>query len=214
MKAMVTSVCLGLLLAAGSSPSAAPAGAHVLPTVHSSRLDELRVGDTARLQSRILIAPVEVAFHRDWMRDMARSPGRLQRVSPSEAARLADDVATSLHKSLADALRQHGFEVVTAPGPQVTVLSPSVSELYVNAPDLPSSAMVRQYVREAVHATLRIDARDASGAALLSASDRESSGDMGTLQRAGEVSNRFWVDAMLGRWAGEVAAELGARRPR
>jgi hypothetical protein len=42
---------------------------------------------------------------------------------------------------------------------------------------------------------------------------RSDAGDMGRLQRATDVSNRFWFEALFRDWARDIARELKLKAP-
>ena len=158
---------------------------------------------------RVLIAPVQVAFDKNWLPDMNSSRGRTDRVNAQDVGRIAADMAASLQAALAEAVRARGFEVVSAPAPGVVRLSATIQDLYVNAPEGHSPGLSKTFVREAGRATLRAEGRDAaSGAVRLQTERSATAGDTGRLERATDVSNSFWFDAMFRNWAREVANEL------
>lgn len=214
MKAILVALA-ACAAAAGPALAAAPATSEGLRAEASSRIDELRVGNLALLGSQVLIAPVQVRFHRDWLDDMARARGPAYRVSPADADRIAGEMASSLRDALGEELRGRGFQVVSAPANGVVILQPSVDDLYVNAPELATSQPVKAYVREAGRATLRLEARDAaSGSPVLVAVHRSRAGETASFQDASAVSNRFWFEALFRRWAADVVGEVKARAGR
>ena len=162
---------------------------------------------------RVMIAPVQVEFHKDWLADMNATRGRTYRLGRDEARRIAGEMAAAVQAALSEAFRARGFEVVTTPAPDVTLLSASVRDLYVNAPDSASSARVYSFVREAGHATLALEGRDAAtGNVRVNSVSREATGDTGRFERASDVSNRFWFEAMFRRWAADQALALASTK--
>lgn len=160
---------------------------------------------------RVAIAPVEVAFDKGWLAGMNRGRSLAHSVGEEDARRIAADLASDLHKALGDAARARGFEVVGPTEPGVLRLSARIDDLYVTAPDVPSPGITRSYVREAGRATLRAEARDPSGAVRLLSERHGTAGDHLRLERASNVTNRFWFDALFRGWASEVAATLANR---
>jgi hypothetical protein len=163
---------------------------------------------------RVAIAPVEVAFDKGWLADMNRGRSRSHAVAEEDARRIATDLAADLHKALGDAVRARGFEVVGPGAVAALRLSARIDDLYVTAPDLPSPGITRTYVREAGRATLRVEGRDDGGVVRLQAERHGTAGDHMRLERASNVTNRYWFDALFRSWAGEVAAELGKSQAR
>jgi hypothetical protein len=163
---------------------------------------------------RVTIAPVEVAFDRDWLADMNRDRGRASALGEADARRIASDLAGDLHKALDAAIRARGIEIQAAPSSDALRLAVRIDDLYVTAPDVPSPGIRRTYVREAGRATLRAEGRDAAGALRVQHERRGTAGDHLRLERASDVTNRFWFDALFRNWAGDVAAELARNDPR
>ena len=96
-------------------------------------------------------------------------------------------------------------------------LSPRVTELYVNAPDVFPPGVTRSFARDAGEATLVLEARDAvSGTLLAVIVDHGTAQDMLRFTRATSVSNAFWFEGLYKRWATNSVAELEAikNRPR
>ena len=163
---------------------------------------------------RVVIAPVQVAFDKNWLGDMNDSRTRPNYINAQDARRIADDMAASLASALDEAVRARGFEVVTAPAGDALQLSTRIDDLYVNAPDITAPGINRNFVREAGRVTLRAEGRDASGTVRVQTERKAAAGDTGQLQRTSDVANRFWFDSLFKAWAKEVAAELGEKPSR
>jgi succinyl-CoA synthetase alpha subunit len=148
-----------------------------------------------------MIDPVTVEFSKNWNRSV-NDPRYTTRIRPEDASRIADQVTGNLGGILAEALTQRGYQIVTAPGPGVLRLSPHVTELYVNAPDVFPPGVTRSFARDAGEATVTLEARDASNGTLVAViSDHATAQDMLRLSRATDVSNAFWFDGMFKRFA-------------
>jgi len=182
---------------------AAPASYDGLVAVQSRNLDQLYVRpdvDMARYQ-KVMIDPVTVEFSKEWDKSV-NDPRYVTRVRPEDARRIADETTGNLGGILADALRMRGYEIITAPGPGVLRLSPHVTDLYVNAPDVFPPGRTRSFARDAGEATVTLEARDASNGTLLAVvSDHATAQDMLRLSRANNVTNTFWFDGMFKRFA-------------
>ncbi len=192
----------GAALAAPYAGSA-PAGYEGLVAVQSRNVDKVYVrpnADLARYQS-VMIDPATVEFSKEWDKSV-NDPRYVTRVSPEDARRVADETTADLGSILADALRARGYQIVTAPGPGVLRLSPHVTDLYVNAPDIFPPGRTRSFARDAGEATVTLEARDASNGMLVAVvSDHGTAQDMLRLSRATNVSNTFWFDGMFRRFA-------------
>jgi len=81
-------------------------------------------------------------------------------------------------------------------------LTPHITELYVNAPDIFPPGNTRSFARDAGEATVTLEARDASNGTLLAVvADHGTAQQMLRLSRANNVSNTFWFDGMFRRFA-------------
>jgi uncharacterized protein DUF3313 len=183
-----------------------------LVAARSKNLDELHLRPNADLAGyrKVLIDPVQVEFAKDWLAHMNaynRSPSRW--ITPDEARRIAEESAASLQTAVTEAFKARGYEIVATPGPGVLRLSPSATELFVNAPDGLSPWRTRTFTREAGDAKLLLEARDAeTGTLLARVFHRGIAREVGRLNLANEVSNRFWFDALFSRWAANCADEF------
>lgn len=192
----------GMVLAMPASVAAPPAY-DGLVAVQARNLDQLYVrpnADMARYQ-KVMIDQVTVEFSKEWDKNV-NDTRYVTRVRPDDARRIADETTGNVGGILADALRTRGYEIVTAPGPDVLRLSPHVTELYVNAPDIFPPGKTRSLTREAGEARVTLEARDASSGMLLAvAADRRTAQQMLRLSRATNVTNSFWFDDMFRRFA-------------
>lgn len=192
----------GMVLAMPASVAAPPAY-DGLVAVQARNLDQLYVrpsADMARYQ-KVMIDQVTVEFSKEWDKNV-NDTRYVTRVRPDDARRIADETTGNVGGILADALRTRGYEIVTAPGPGVLRLSPHVTELYVNAPDIYPPGKTRSLTREAGEATVTLEARDASSGTLLAVVvDRGTAQQMLRLSRATNVTNSFWFDDMFRRFA-------------
>lgn len=198
----LTAALGGMVLAMPASV-AAPPGYDGLVSVQSRNLDQLYVrpnADMARYQ-KVMIDPVTVEFSKEWDKSV-NDTRYVTRVRPEDARRIAEETTGNVGGILADALRTRGYEIVTAPGPGVLRLSPHVTELYVNAPDIFPPGKTRSLTRDAGAATVTLEARDASSGTLLAVvADRGTAQQMLRLSRATNVTNSFWFDDMFRRFA-------------
>jgi hypothetical protein len=154
----------------------------------------------------VLIEPVR-AEDKNWLYEIKESRAKAGAIREGEARKMADDMAKSFQDALDKALREQGFQVVSSPSPGVVRLSARLDEVYVSAPENTASG-VKSFTRQTGRATMRVQARDAAGAVLMESQQRSDAGDMGRLQRATDVSNRFWFDALFRDWSDDVAKEL------
>ncbi len=207
--AIVLSVAGMVVTAAMGAASAADDG---LVARHSRVLDEVRTAPAAASYRKVSIAPVEVSYRKDWPRDANKIQSR--RPSADDSRQMAEDMAAGLHKALEAAMRDRGYEVVPAPGPGVLVLHARLDDLQVNAPEAGTVPYTKTYVREAGEATLHLEGVDgATGQRVLVVNDHAKArfANRG-VERATDVTTRFWFDEMFERWADGIAREMVASR--
>jgi uncharacterized protein DUF3313 len=212
LRALVT-VLLAAMAGITVAALARAATADGLVPVHSRHLDELYLRPDANLRSypKVMIDPVRVGFHPDWQR-FGYTANAARPIGDDNVRRIAEGIASDVHANLAEAFRARGYEIVSAPGAGVLRLSPSVADLYVNAPERLSPWGEKAFTREAGQAVLLLDVRDSvSGTMLGRVAHLGRAEQMGRLARANDVSNRFWFDALTRRWATSSAAALVPR---
>jgi hypothetical protein len=224
----VAVVC-GIALVAGAAGAvgqvgsgAAAGDADGLVQIKSRNFDlaYLRPGADFRGYTKVLFGPTQVAFAGDWLTNMNHNRiAVLQGTSVADADRIAESVRAGLLKVFSDVLGRAGYEIVTAPGPDVLAFSLSVVDLYINAPKTVTQALPsRVYTQDAGHATLTLDIRDAATGVLLGRLvDRRTAGVRSGL-RSGlgvttTVTNQFDFENLFGTWARNGVAVLKSPSP-
>jgi len=208
---------LGVPAFAAEPQAASRARDEGLVEVQSRNLDELYLRPNADLAGyrKVLIAPVRAEVRSDWLKNLNYSRNVSRWVRPEDAKRMAAEAAASLESILAETFKARGYEIVAAPEPGVLRLSPSITDLYVNAPDRYSPWNTKTFTRDAGQATLVLEARDAvSGALLARVLHHGTAREISRINPASDVSNRFWFDTLFKRWASDCIAEFEAGRNR
>jgi hypothetical protein len=199
MSALVLAVAAVAAVAATVSLPPELAG---LVKIDARHVDEayLLAGADFRPYTKVMIDPAEIAFRKNWQRDMSSS-GR--RISDQDAQKIADAARSGFAEIWDKAFRGAGYEIATAPGPNVLRLSPEVVDLYINAPDVMTPGRSRTYAVEAGEATLVLQARDSvTGATLGYAADRQRTRSMGNrVQWTTSVSNKADFGQLFEQWA-------------
>ena len=157
--------------------------------------------------SPVLIEPVGAQVDRNWLYEIREARTKAGAPRESDAREIAAEMARDFQSTLGKTLRDHGFQVVSVPADNVVRVVASIDDIYVSAPENTTVA-VTAYTRQTGRATLRMRALDASGKVLLQAEQRADAGDMGHLQRATDVSNRFWFEALFRDWSTDIAKQL------
>jgi hypothetical protein len=190
---------------------AVPATSDGLVAVQSRTLDVLYVRPNADLSiyRKIIVDPAQATLNKSWLKDMNAQRGVQRWLVPEDAERIAGEAASSLRTVVAETFKARGYEIATAAGEGVLRLSPSVTDFYVNAPDVPAPGIQRAFVRDGGEATLRLDVRDAvTGTLLARVIDRDTAREIRLNNRATSVSNLFWFDALFRQWAANCAKEF------
>jgi len=208
---------LGGAARAAEPQAASEAVREGLVAVQSRNLDELYLRPNADLAGyrKVLIDPVRAEIRSDWQRNLNYTRNVSRWVGPDDAKRIAADVASTLESTLAETYKARGYEIAAAPEPGVLRLTASIADLYVNAPDRFSPWTVKTFTRDAGEATLRLEARDAvSGTLLARVVHHGIAHEISRLNRAGDISNRFWFETLFRRWTADCIAEFEAGRNR
>ncbi len=176
-----------------------------LVQVKPKRLDAAYIlpGADFRPYTKVMLDPAEVAFHKDWMKNLNRSTRELSsRVTQEDADRIVAAARDGFAEVFAETFKEKGLEIVTAPGPDVLRIRPGVVDLYVTAPDLQTASRSRTYTTEAGQATLFLELRDSTTGALLGrALDRKATRDTGRAMVSNSVTNRSDFEALFKKWA-------------
>ena len=210
---LVTVVLASVALAAGTTAvGKAPTTWDGLVQVKSKSLDlvYLQPGADFRNYTKVLVEPTEVSFAKNWQRDYNRSSVSLSsRISDSD---LQDAITTGVKEAteiFTQAWTKGGYQVVTAPGPDVLRVKTGVVNIRVNAPDTMTAGRSYTFSEEAGRATLFVEARDSQTGALLGrAVDQKIVGDSGALRRT-SVSNRGDFRDQVQQWANTSVRGLG-----
>lgn len=190
-----------------------------LVRVKAKKLDYVYLAPQAdfRGYTKVMVEPTQVAFRKNWQRDQNRDRVELSnRVSDRDARRILDEAQQGFHKLFVEAYQKDGYEVVTAPGPDVLRLSTAVVNLDLTAPDVQTMGRSRTYSRDSGEATLVLEARDSlTGAVLGRAVDQRDTSDAGpyirnSVTNAGEFEQVF---SRLARTSAEGLAELKELSP-
>jgi len=202
-----------------SAPSvaAAPTTSEGLVAVQGRGFDEFYVRPDVNLSAyrRVIVDPGQVALKSNWLKQINGQRDVNRWLVPEDAKKITDDMAASLQPVVAEVFTAKGYEIAGTPGAGVLRLTPSVTDLYVNAPDNYPSNMQRNFVRNTGDATLHLDVRDAATGALLGRIvDRRTSYEVRQMNEATNVSNLFWFDALFRQFAANCVRELDVQARR
>jgi hypothetical protein len=209
MNRFMTASACALLLCATAIPAIAKDESggtwDGLIEVKPKRLDAayLKPGADFRPYTKLMIDPVEVAFRKDWMKDVNDSRvGLSGRITQEDAEKIAAAAREGFDEVFNDAFKAKGIQIVTAPGVDVLRVRPGVIDLYIAAPDKMTAGMSRTYTVEAGQATLFLEAVDSTTGALLGrALDKRATRDTGRVSVSNSVTNRADFKALFKQWA-------------
>ncbi len=190
------------LLVASAPAVAAPQSWDGLVEVNSPRMDVafLAPGADFRPFGKVMLDKPEVAFRQNWLRDVNRGTRGAARVTQADADRILAAVASDTTDIFAEEFRRGGYEVVTAPGPDVLRLRTGVVDLVVNAPDVSTAGRSRTFTANAGEATMVIEARESQGNGLMArALDRRETRRIAG--QANRVTNTADFRALARDWA-------------
>jgi len=203
-----------------TSPAADQGPPDGLVPVRSFYLDQLYVRPDSDLAGyrKVVIDPVQIAFRSDWNQSEQDYKGKTRRLLAHDVEAIAEDMTATLQRSVEEAFKARGFEIVAAAGPGVLRLTASAEDLYVNAPDETPPGQTRYLTKDAGEATLILQARDSSSGQLLARVvdhriSRESAGvQPRDLRRTTNVASNFWFDETFRRWATDCAKAFEAAK--
>lgn len=205
---LIAAIASSLALAAAEE---APVNWDGLVQVKSRKLDAvfLSPGADFRTYTKVMFDPTEVALKKNWRRDYNNSSRDISRnISDADVQKGFDRIRTGFAEVFAKAYTDAGYQVVTAPGPDVLRVRTGVLNLSINAPDTMSAGRVKTYSREAGSATLVLEARDSvSGALLGRAVDARLAGN-NTMFLRNRATNNADFSRLFRNWATESVAGL------
>jgi hypothetical protein len=202
--------------AAAAAPSLAakpPASWDGLTRVKAKRLDSVYLLPEAdfRGYTKVQLDPTEVAFRKNWLRDINdQTIGLSGRLSNDDAQKIASMARTGFEEIFTKAYNDAGYQVVTEPGPDVLRLRTAVVNLSIDAPERNYAGRSRTYSVQAGEATIILEARDSlTGALLGRAVDARAAGDNVRALDRNRVTNRADFEQLFRTWAKASVNGLG-----
>jgi hypothetical protein len=196
-------VCL-LALSPVAASAKPPPSWDGLTLVKSKRFDAVYIAPDAdfRPYAKVMLDPTEVAFRKNWRRDYNSGSSTLgNRIDDAEAQQILDAARTGFEEIFRKAYDEAGYQVVSAPGPDVLRVRTAVADLFVSAPDQQDSGRSRTYGGDAGSAAVVLEVRDSESGALLGrAVDGRVAGDTGPYLR-NRVTNQAAFRTMFRTWA-------------
>jgi hypothetical protein len=171
----------------------------------------VRPGANLAQYRSVLLRPVGVSFQRNWQRSIAESSG--SRIPERDLRHVVDDVSNAVRVQVQREFERGGYSIASAPGPGVLEIDLRITELFLNAPDLPTAAQTRSYTKSFGEMNLVADLRDSqSGEVVMSVLDRNLGRSFDELRRTTRVENAYEVGLAAQGWAGMVRRQLELAR--
>jgi len=216
--AAALAACL-VIFGAVAGAADAPDNWDGLVQIKPKRMDMVHVlpGADFRPYTKVMLDKTEVAFRKDWQKNMNDTRSVSRKIDDAEAAKIMAAASSNFSDVWTKALEKAGYPVVTAPGADVLRLSPGIADLYINAPDTMEAGRVQSYTAEAGEATLILEVRDSRTNALLGrVVDRRETRSSVAMQPANRVTNQADFRSLFSQWAsiaGKGLDELKAISP-
>ena len=167
-----------------------------------------RPGATLAGYTKVMLAPISVAFHKDWAKTV--KVGTNRQISSSDQQRIREKLAKVVQEEVVKELTAGGYHLVTAPGDDVLGVEMAVVNLYARAPaDLTGQAGKDFYAVTAGEMSLVIQLTDsASGDAIARAFDNFKATEYTNPERITRVDNEAEVRSAATQWAKHLRAGL------
>jgi hypothetical protein len=159
----------------------------------------------------VQINPSRVEFAKNWERF---SKGFDNRPTADDMARIKTQLAQLLRDTLAKELSQHGYPVVENPAEGTLLVSASIIDLYINAPDVGGAGKVGSYTTGAGRMTLLLELRDAPTGQLLArvVDQREDANADGRMEWTNAATNEANARRIIQGWATRLRKGLDGLR--
>jgi hypothetical protein len=159
-----------------------------------------RPGATLSAYKKVMLDPVEVAFHKDW--NPERTGSRLK-LSATERENIRTGVAKVVEEEFARTLSaKNAYPIVKEAGPDVLRVRVKIMNLYANAPDTAAAGRSRTFVVSAGEMTLLMELYDSeTGAILARIVDRQEARSTGQMQLSNSVTNAGEAAQIANGWA-------------
>jgi hypothetical protein len=161
----------------------------------------LRPGADFRPYNAVILDPTEVAFHKNWQRELNSSRRGAARITDSDVREAINEAQGKLRSSFEKKFRAAGFQIASAPAENVARVFVGVANVHVTAPEMSTAGRSRVFAEQAGYATLVIEVRDSlSGELLGRAVDQGIAGDTFVMSRD-RVSNWSDFERLFDDWA-------------
>jgi hypothetical protein len=160
--------------------------------------------------TKVMLEPINVSFHKNWK---PTTPGSRLRLTTEQQENIRNGVSKLVYEAFVEELQKNGYDIVKTPGPNVLDVSAAIINLYVNAPDVPTSGRVRTYTASAGEMTLVAALADSeTGEVIARVLDRTDGRTAGDFRLSSSVFNASEARAAAAIWAKILRVSLDRAR--
>ena len=145
------------LLAREDIPQVTADGLHLVPDTHLHLVYADPDADLS-VYSKLLLIDPQVAFRKDWQRDINQNNPRV--VTTQDMQNIRTRLSAMFKEILVSKLKANDHVLVDEQGEDVLIIRPAILDLNVNSPDTPRSRNQRSVVQSAGDMTLYLELRD------------------------------------------------------
>lgn len=168
-------------------------------------------GATLAGYTKVMLAPISVAFQRNWEKQSA--PGSRTPISAKDSQRIREQLSALVREEFIKELGEGGYTLTDAAGEDVLDLNMSIIELKIAAPNIQTAGRVETYAVSAGEMTLVADLRDsATGDTVMRIFDRGEAHETLRTQRITSVENVAEARHLANGWAKSMRRELDLAR--
>jgi hypothetical protein len=210
---VITIVCVALLSAAALAAKKPPEEWDGLKLVKVKGIDAayVRPGADVTGYTKIIVDPIQVAFAKEWDK---KSTVYKQKLKPEQLEEIKQKLGKLAEEVFGDVLsKDNGYEIVTAPGPDVMRFSAAIVDLWPRAVDTQEPGRNYTYTTSAGSAVLYAELRDSETNQLFArVVDGREARNSGTFRWTNSVENTAEARAMVQDWARILRKRLDAVR--
>jgi hypothetical protein len=156
---------------------------------------------------KVMIDPVDVSFSKNW--DQNSTIDLSRRLDASDIQNIKAVLAKMLREGFTRELTAGGYQVTDEPADDTIRITPSIINLYINAPDKMSAGVSRSYTTNAGQMTLDMEVHDSvTGELLARVVDRQRAPENARLRWTTSVTNTVDAQRAIDVWAKQLREGL------
>jgi hypothetical protein len=210
---VLTLACVALISAVALAAKKPPEEWDGLKLVKVKGIDAayVRPGADVSGYTKVIIDPIQVAFAKDWDK---KSTIYKQKLTTAQLDEIKQKLGKLAEETFDDVLsKDNGYQIVTAPGPDVMRFSAAIVDLWPRAPDTQEPGRNYVYTTSAGSAVLYAELRDSETNQLFArVVDGREARNSGTFRWTNSVENTAEARAMVQDWARILRKRLDAVR--